>query len=60
MKPPVNDTAYPAYVGPYKIGATLGQGQTGEYIPYHIYTFIVIWYQPMSLYIVKSGRKRER
>ena len=32
MKPPNTETesVYPAYVGPYKIGKTLGQGQTGE------------------------------
>ncbi|KAL5252573.1 hypothetical protein ACHWQZ_G015377 [Mnemiopsis leidyi] len=31
MKPPNAETesVYPAYVGPYKIGKTLGQGQTG-------------------------------
>ena len=33
MKPPNTETesVYPAYVGPYKIGKTLGQGQTGEF-----------------------------
>ena len=32
MKPPnaEMESIYPAYVGPYKIGKTLGQGQTGE------------------------------
>ena len=40
MKPPNdNDTAetlYPSYVGPYKIGNTLGQGQTGNDYIIHI------------------------
>ena len=35
MKPPsdndVTETIYPAYVGPYKLGETLGQGQTGNF-----------------------------
>ena len=33
MKPPQKDSGnlYPVYVGPYKIGKTLGQGQTGRF-----------------------------